>query len=89
MPNFTHPPHRILQIPELLSLICRHSVPRAQTCLLRVSRTFFDSAAPVVWENVSGVHNLLVLLPGVTVTRSTEESTSLEINLVGFFNCCA
>lgn len=80
MPNSIRVLHRITQIPELIELICRHADPRSRTSLLRVSRSFFDVAAPIVWEKVSGVHNILTLLPGVTAVLPRSKQRSFNEN---------
>lgn len=71
MPNHLQTPHRIFQVPELLSFVCRCASPDARTALLRVSHMFFNVAAPISWENVFGVHYILRLLSGATVTTET------------------
>lgn len=62
--------HRVCEVPELLSFICRYSSLRTQVRMLQVSHSFFDIVAPIVWERVEGVHHLLKLLPGVTAVES-------------------
>ncbi|KAF8598204.1 hypothetical protein BDV93DRAFT_526901 [Ceratobasidium sp. AG-I] len=69
---------RVVETPEMLRLICELSDSLDQAHLASVSRWFFKIAAPVIWENVEGVHNLLVLLPGVQ-TRACENDSAEQI----------
>lgn len=62
---------RFVETPEILGIVCKLSEDSDQARLLRVSQLFFDIAAPVVWESVTGVHNLLALLPGVVSGTGT------------------
>ncbi|KAG9125897.1 hypothetical protein FRC07_005719 [Ceratobasidium sp. 392] len=59
--------HKLFKVPELLVIISKHSEIKHLPRLLRVSRTFFRAAVPLIWEEVTGVHNLLELLPGVEI----------------------
>lgn len=59
---------RVLQSPELVRTTYQFSNHPEQFRLLRVSRSFFNAGAAVIWEKVEGVHILLSLLPGVHCT---------------------
>ncbi|CAE6493492.1 unnamed protein product [Rhizoctonia solani] len=61
---------RVAQIPELLRFIHRHATPGTRTSLLQVSRSFFSTGAPIMWESVEGVHNLLRLIPNTAIVAS-------------------
>jgi hypothetical protein len=50
---------------ELLRTVCSFSESSDHPELLRVSRSFFNAAAPLVWENIEGVEKLLLVIPGV------------------------
>jgi hypothetical protein len=64
----------VLEIPELVALICESAYPTDRARLLRVSKLLFHCAAPLVWKDICGVTRLLGLIDGVT-TRS--EKTDL------------
>jgi hypothetical protein len=53
-------------IPELLQIILELSDDYEKAVLARVSQRFFECAAPLLWQDVYGVHKLMVLVP-VTV----------------------
>ncbi|CAE6413455.1 unnamed protein product [Rhizoctonia solani] len=57
----------ILDIPELVVLICESARPADRACLLRVSKLFFYCTAPYVWKEIRGVTTLLKLIDGVTI----------------------
>ncbi|KAG9073992.1 hypothetical protein FS749_014501, partial [Ceratobasidium sp. UAMH 11750] len=59
--------HRVFKVPELLRSICKYSCGHDLPDIAYVSRSFFRVAAPLIWEEVAGVHHLLVLIPGVEV----------------------
>ncbi|EUC63987.1 hypothetical protein RSOL_434050 [Rhizoctonia solani AG-3 Rhs1AP] len=61
---------RVAQIPELLRFIHRHATPGTRTSLLQVSRSFFSTGAPIMWESVEGVYNLLRLIPNTDIVAS-------------------
>lgn len=81
MAGFGKHPHRVFEVPELVGLICRYSHYQTQARMLQVSRFFFNSAASGVWENVVGVHNLLQLLPGVTIRPPSPGRRNMELLL--------
>ncbi|KAG9095997.1 hypothetical protein FS749_009291 [Ceratobasidium sp. UAMH 11750] len=70
--------HRIFDFPELIDLIAKSTCSHDQARLLRVSRSFLNVAAPLVWETVVGVEHLLKLLPGVIVGPVSDESPPRE-----------
>lgn len=80
---------RLIETPELLRAICELSESADQACLLCVSQLFFDIAAPVVWQNVAGVHNLLALLPGVKSGSCKDNSTELTIVCIFSHRMCS
>ncbi|KAG8713295.1 hypothetical protein FRC09_018887 [Ceratobasidium sp. 395] len=64
--------HKILGVPELLGIICKYSECFRSPHLLQISRAFFLAGAPLVWQEVVGVQNLLKLLPGVSFNATGE-----------------
>lgn len=93
MEDHTHTSRRISQVPELVGFICRCSDYHTRKTMLQVSRQFFETAAPVVWEKVVGVHFLMHLLPGFTATRSQAHTHSRRDNYITmvciyFLNAC-
>ncbi|KAG8720349.1 hypothetical protein FRC08_000502 [Ceratobasidium sp. 394] len=56
--------YRVHGIREVLRLICQHIATAKLASCLDVSRNFFHSAAPWIWEDINGVDKLLQLLPG-------------------------
>lgn len=62
--------HKVARVPELLSIICKHLGRSQCASVVSVSRRFFNAAMPIIWREVEGVHNLLVLLP---LTRVVED----------------
>ena len=68
-----HPPtYRVLEVPELVRLICSFVEKPNLAQLLTVSRCFFHCAAPLVWKEVSGVMILLCLLPSLEMGDDKE-----------------
>ncbi|KAF8593305.1 hypothetical protein BDV93DRAFT_254995 [Ceratobasidium sp. AG-I] len=72
--------HRIFEVPELVGFVCKYSSSSQRTHLARVSRSFFNIAAPFVWGQVDGAHRILKLIPGVTVSRRAAERLPLRQN---------
>ncbi|KAF8598206.1 hypothetical protein BDV93DRAFT_526903 [Ceratobasidium sp. AG-I] len=70
---------RVLQSPESLHIIYQLSDRLEQLTLLRVSQPFFNVGAAIIWEKVEGVHNLLVLSPGVSCTDRAGEPKAKTI----------
>ncbi|KAB5589448.1 hypothetical protein CTheo_7102 [Ceratobasidium theobromae] len=73
-------PPRVLEVPELLSLICSFSrisdcVRLAQTC-----RPVFKVATAFVWQHVDGAQNLLTLLSGTRIITQTKAPGTNEPN---------
>ncbi|KAG8716725.1 hypothetical protein FRC08_008924 [Ceratobasidium sp. 394] len=62
--------HGLFAQADILHHITLESDPKDWPGLARVSRSFFSFAAPLIWRDVEGVHNLLALLPGVEITLS-------------------
>lgn len=72
---------RLVETPEMLRLICEHASTSDQVRLSCVSRLLFKISAPIIWENVEGVHNLLLLLPGVkTRVRKSNEAEQVIVS---------
>ena len=57
------PSSRVLELPELVSLICNYSETADLVKLLRVSRNLFHCVAPLIWRDLDGVTKLLDLIP--------------------------
>lgn len=70
----------VLDIPELVALVCESAPISDCAVLLRVSRLFFDCAAPLVWKNIHGVTKLFSVLDGVS-TR-IEDAGNRRSNIV-------
>jgi hypothetical protein len=69
--------HDLINIPELLALICR-DLPRADCVrVLYSSRLFFQLAVSYVWRELRGIHNLINLIPGVEVAEVGWKSKSI------------
>ncbi|KAF8609086.1 hypothetical protein BDV93DRAFT_504533 [Ceratobasidium sp. AG-I] len=73
--------HRVYEVPELLELICSFVEKSTLANLLTVSQQFFHCAAPLVWKEVSGVANVLGLLPPLEQELDLEQF--LEVGLDG------
>ncbi|CUA69821.1 hypothetical protein RSOLAG22IIIB_04074 [Rhizoctonia solani] len=58
----------ILDIPELVVLVCESAQPEDRARLLRVSKLFFYCTVPYIWNEIRGVTTLLKLIDGVTIT---------------------
>lgn len=65
---------KIVEIPELLSIICSFSSRSQCARLSCVSRRFFTAATPMVWEKVKGVHYLIALIPGTEISSAFAKS---------------
>lgn len=61
---------KLAQVPELLSMVCAFLGSSGCRTVACVSHRFFNAAAPIIWEEVEGVHNLLALFPGTEVIRT-------------------
>ncbi|QRW07390.1 hypothetical protein RhiLY_06389 [Ceratobasidium sp. AG-Ba] len=70
----------VLDIPELVSLVCESAPVSDCAVLLRVSRLFFDCAAPLVWKNIHGVTKLFSLLDGAST--HTEDAGHRRSNII-------
>ncbi|KAG9094284.1 hypothetical protein FRC06_010958, partial [Ceratobasidium sp. 370] len=60
---------QVFAIPELMALICGHINRADRVRLLRVSKLLFGCVVPFVWRNVSGVTQLMALIPGTVLVR--------------------
>ncbi|KAF8593304.1 hypothetical protein BDV93DRAFT_612284 [Ceratobasidium sp. AG-I] len=72
--------YSLFEVPELLALVCSHSSTAQCTRLARVSRSFFNTAVPFIWDKTVGAHNVLQLFPGTTVSRKKEEGVAPKYN---------
>ncbi|KAG8702917.1 hypothetical protein FRC08_003167, partial [Ceratobasidium sp. 394] len=59
---------RFFEIPELLDLTFHFVDQRDRYNLLRVSRSAFYSAAPLVWKSLGRISDLMVLIRGTRYT---------------------
>ncbi|KAF8597227.1 hypothetical protein BDV93DRAFT_548027 [Ceratobasidium sp. AG-I] len=57
-------PLSVLDIPELLLLICNSADDSTRACLARTCSILFQTVSPILWENITGAHRIFVLLPG-------------------------
>ncbi|CAE7185602.1 unnamed protein product [Rhizoctonia solani] len=71
--------HKVLKVPELLSLIC--SFARTADCvsLARTCRPIFKVATVFVWQHVNGAQNLLTLLSGTLIIGDIKSPESRKI----------
>lgn len=63
---------RVVETPELLSLISDFSGKNDRVTLLSVSRRTFTCAAASLWKEISDVMVLFKLFPGVVITKSAK-----------------
>ncbi|KAG9094215.1 hypothetical protein FS749_012913 [Ceratobasidium sp. UAMH 11750] len=64
---------------DLIHSICRSSRPSDYSKLICVSRLFFESVAPLVWQDLRGVEKLFRLIPGVECTVGVGEPNTSKI----------
>ncbi|KAF8604779.1 hypothetical protein BDV93DRAFT_522102 [Ceratobasidium sp. AG-I] len=60
---------RVMETPELISLICDFAGKNDRIMLLHVSRHVFACVVTSLWRDISDVKVLFKLLPGVTITK--------------------
>lgn len=72
--------HRIFEVPELVGLMCKYSSNPQRARLARVSQSFFNITAPLIWERVEGAHKILKLLSATTVSIRPVERIPLRQN---------
>ncbi|CAE6491407.1 unnamed protein product [Rhizoctonia solani] len=65
---------KLARVPELLAIICTFLEPTERKKIASVSRGWFLAATPVIWKEITGVHHLLALVPGVVI-KSTGMNT--------------
>jgi hypothetical protein len=82
-----HGVRRILEIPELIGLICGHLDLPNRARLARSCRAAFNTTLPLVWTHVDGAHNLLKLLPNL-VEMDGETPTKLRSIVSRFTQSC-
>ncbi|KAF8598203.1 hypothetical protein BDV93DRAFT_561575 [Ceratobasidium sp. AG-I] len=79
---------RLVETSEMMRIICELSASPDQVRLSCASRLFFKIAAPVIWESVAGVHNLLMLFPGVKAEvgeiNSEEKTITIPTGFLDF-----
>jgi hypothetical protein len=73
------PTKKLIETPELLRDVMEISDTETLVQLLCVSQTFFMTAASVIWLEVTGVNNLLVLIPGVKCKPCEEDANLRKI----------
>ncbi|QRW14013.1 hypothetical protein RhiLY_13012 [Ceratobasidium sp. AG-Ba] len=59
-----------MYIPELLHLVCSFALAHDLVALSQVCRQVFHVVAPLIWEHVDGLNNLLSLLPHAVIQHS-------------------
>lgn len=62
-----YPARRVFEVPELVDLICSFVRKRNLTNLLTVSQCVFHCVAPLIWKDVTGVVNIIRLLPKLDI----------------------
>ncbi|KAG9097761.1 hypothetical protein FRC06_007213 [Ceratobasidium sp. 370] len=70
----------LLDIPEIVTLVCELAPLADCATLLRVSRLFFACAAPLVWKNIHGVTKLFSVLDGASTHR--EDAGNRKYNII-------
>jgi hypothetical protein len=73
-------PPRVLEVPELLSLIC--SFARISDCvrLAQTCRPVFKVATAFVWQHVDGAQHLLTLLSGTRIINNKAPGTKKVVS---------
>ncbi|KAG8717102.1 hypothetical protein FRC09_014755 [Ceratobasidium sp. 395] len=65
--------YKVFNTPDLLGLICSYSTRTSCTRVLRVNKTGFLAAVPVVWNEVEDVINLFKLFPSILITYDSDD----------------
>ncbi|QRV74910.1 fanconi anemia group M protein [Ceratobasidium sp. AG-Ba] len=63
-----------IDIPEILDLICRLLSRDSRVRFAYSSRLFFYVAMPHIWGKLRGAHKLILLVPGVKISRTPEKN---------------
>ncbi|KAG8687424.1 hypothetical protein FRC11_007257 [Ceratobasidium sp. 423] len=71
--------HKVLKVPELLSLICSFSRPADCVNFARTCKPIFKVAAAFVWHHVDGAQNLLMLLSGTLIIIDNKNPESRKV----------
>ncbi|KAF8605609.1 hypothetical protein BDV93DRAFT_554462 [Ceratobasidium sp. AG-I] len=74
---------RVVELPELVRLICSFAETVHLVKLLTVSHHFFYCAAPLIWREVSGITKLLDLLPDLgsdQLNQGIHPSDRIQLN---------
>ncbi|KAG8745131.1 hypothetical protein FRC10_008742 [Ceratobasidium sp. 414] len=69
--------HRFFQVPELLSSTFELLFAKDVLCVLRVSRLFFSSAAPLIWKDLYRASDILLLISGARPISIVEYSVEI------------
>ncbi|KAG8756940.1 hypothetical protein FRC12_010422 [Ceratobasidium sp. 428] len=71
------PSHRLLQVPELIRMICGFSEREHYVKLLYVSRRTYTYVLPMVWEETN-LQSVLLLIPGAKIVGEDEGHPEYE-----------
>ncbi|KAG9092423.1 hypothetical protein FRC06_000105, partial [Ceratobasidium sp. 370] len=68
---------KVFKTPELLSIVCAHNTRETSAQVLRTSKAGFLTAAPLVWNHVDDITDLLRLFPSLSFSRTNNEVYSV------------
>jgi hypothetical protein len=71
-------PPRVLEVPELLSLICSFSRTADCARLARTCKSVFKVSTAFVWNHVDGAQHLLCLLGGTRTIYHTNKAQGIK-----------
>ncbi|KAH7325200.1 hypothetical protein B0J17DRAFT_682626 [Rhizoctonia solani] len=71
--------HKVLKVPELLSLICSFARPADCVSLGQTCKPIFKIAAAFVWQHVDGAQHLLILLTGTMIISDNKNPDTHKI----------
>ncbi|CAE6361752.1 unnamed protein product [Rhizoctonia solani] len=71
--------HKVLKVPELLSLICSFARPADCVNLAQTCKPISKVAMAFVWHHVDGAQNLLMLLSGTLIIADNKDPDSRKI----------
>ncbi|KAJ1304106.1 hypothetical protein OPQ81_008509 [Rhizoctonia solani] len=74
-----HQHHKVLKVPELLSLICSFARPADCVNLAQTCKPIFKVAVSFVWQHVDGAQNLLMLLTGTLIIIDSKNPETRKI----------
>ncbi|KAF8600128.1 hypothetical protein BDV93DRAFT_525660 [Ceratobasidium sp. AG-I] len=69
--------HKVLNMPELVELICGFLGEKHCSGLMRTSRQFFRPTMVVIWRRVD-IKQLLLLIPGTSFEEGCEDPSILD-----------